>query len=49
MIGETIPDRLEVSLDGKPVISVAISDLTEVYELALESALRTDAELVAAD
>jgi phosphoribosylformylglycinamidine synthase subunit PurL len=49
VIGETIPDRLEVSLDGKPVISVAISELSEVYELALESALRTDAELVAAD
>jgi len=49
VIGETIPDRLEVSLDGKPLISAVISELSEVYESALESALRTDAELVAAD
>jgi phosphoribosylformylglycinamidine synthase len=48
-IGETIPDRLEVSLDGKPLISAVISELNEVYESALESALRTDPELVAAD
>ena len=49
VIGETIPDRLEVSLDGKPVISAVISELSEVYESALESALRTDPELVEAD
>ncbi len=47
VIGETTPDRLEVSLDGKPVISAVISELNEVYESALESALRTDPELVA--
>jgi phosphoribosylformylglycinamidine synthase II len=49
VIGETIPDRLEVSLDGKPVISAVICGLSEVYESALESALRTDPELVEAD
>jgi len=49
VIGETIPDRLEISLDGRPVVSAAISDLNEAYESALESALRTDPELVAAD
>jgi len=49
VIGETIPDRLEVSLDGKPVISAVISELSKVYESALESALRTDPELVEAD
>ncbi len=49
VIGETIPDRLEVFLDGKPVISAAISELSEAYESALESALRTDPELVEAD
>ena len=47
VIGETIPDRLEVSLDGKVAISAMISELSEAYEKALESALRTDPELVA--
>ena len=49
VIGEAIPARLEIALDGKPVISAAISELREAYENALESALRTDPELVAAD
>jgi phosphoribosylformylglycinamidine synthase len=49
VIGETIPGRLEISLDGKVVISAAVSELMAVYEGALESALRTDPELVAAD
>ena len=48
VIGETIPERLEISLDGKVVISAAVSELSEAYEGALESALRTDPELVAA-
>jgi phosphoribosylformylglycinamidine synthase II len=48
-IGETIPDRLEISLDGKVIISAAVSELSAVYEGALESALRTDSELVAAN
>jgi len=49
VIGETIGDRLEISLDGKLVVSAAVSELSEKYERALESALRTDPELVAAD
>jgi phosphoribosylformylglycinamidine synthase len=49
VIGETIPERLEISLDGKVVISSPVSELSEAYEGALESALRTDPELVAAD
>jgi phosphoribosylformylglycinamidine (FGAM) synthase-like enzyme len=49
LIGETIPDRLEISLDGKVVVSAPISELREAYENALESKLRTDPELVAAD
>jgi phosphoribosylformylglycinamidine synthase len=48
VIGETIADKLEISLDGKVVISAAISALSTAYEGALESALRTDPELVAA-
>jgi phosphoribosylformylglycinamidine synthase len=48
-IGETIPEKLEISLDGKVVISSTVSELRQSYESALESALRTDPELVAAD
>jgi phosphoribosylformylglycinamidine synthase len=47
VIGETIPGRLEILLDGKSAISAAVSDLSSSYETALESALRTDPELVA--
>jgi len=46
VIGETIPNRLEISLDGKVVIAAAISELTEAYEGAVEAALETDPELV---
>jgi phosphoribosylformylglycinamidine synthase subunit PurL len=49
VIGETIPERLEIALDGKVVISAPVSELSAAYENALESALRTDPELVAAD
>jgi len=49
VIGETIPERLEISLDGTVVISAAVSELSAAYEGALELALRTDSELVAAD
>jgi len=49
VIGETIPGRFEISLDGNVVVSTAVSELSEAYEGALESALRTDPELVAAD
>jgi len=49
IIGETVPDRLEISVDGKLVVSAAVSELSNAYEGALESALRTDPELVSAD
>jgi phosphoribosylformylglycinamidine synthase len=49
VIGETISERLEIALDGKVVISAPVSELSAAYESALESALRTDPELVAAD
>jgi phosphoribosylformylglycinamidine synthase II len=49
VLGQTIPDRLEISLDGKVVISASVLELSEAYEGALESSLRTDPELVAAD
>jgi phosphoribosylformylglycinamidine synthase II len=49
VLGETIPERLEISLDGKVVVSASVSDFNKAYESALESVLRTDPELVAAD
>jgi phosphoribosylformylglycinamidine synthase subunit PurL len=49
VIGETIPDRLEVSVDGKTVVSFAVAGLNETYENALAAALRTDPEMVAGD
>src|SRR6266853_954307 len=39
VIGETIPDCLEISLDGKVVVSASVSELSGDYEGALESAL----------
>jgi phosphoribosylformylglycinamidine synthase II len=49
VLGETIPARLEISLDGQVIAAALVSDLSQAYESALESALRTDPELVAAD
>ncbi|MHB8216197.1 MAG: phosphoribosylformylglycinamidine synthase subunit PurL, partial [Candidatus Sulfotelmatobacter sp.] len=49
VIGETIPERLEILLDGKVTVSAVVSDLSAAYEGALESALRTELEVVAAD
>jgi len=48
-VGETIPEKLEISLDGRTVVSSAISELSQAYESALQSALKTDIELIAAD
>ena len=49
VLGETIPERLEISLDGHVVVSAAVADLYQAYESALEASLRIDTELVAAD
>ncbi|MGA8271251.1 MAG: phosphoribosylformylglycinamidine synthase subunit PurL [Candidatus Sulfotelmatobacter sp.] len=49
VLGETILGQLEISIDGQVVISAAVSELSQAYEFALESSLRTDPELVAAD
>ena len=48
VLGETIPERLEISLDGKTIASADVSELSLAYESALESNLQTDPELVAA-
>jgi len=49
VLGETIPERLEISLDGRIMVSAAVPELKQAYEGALQAALRTDAALVAAD
>jgi phosphoribosylformylglycinamidine synthase subunit PurL len=46
VIGETVSDTFEITLDGKAVISASITELSDGYEGALESALRTDPELL---
>jgi phosphoribosylformylglycinamidine synthase subunit PurL len=47
VIGETIPDRLEINLDNKVLVSSSVYELCQTYERALESALGADPELVA--
>ena len=49
LIGETAPERIEIKLDGRVVVSATVSELREVYESALEKALRTEVETMAAD
>jgi phosphoribosylformylglycinamidine synthase subunit PurL len=49
VIGETIPELLEIALDGKNAVRAPIAELEQAYEAALEAALKTDPELVAAD
>ena len=44
MIGETIPEQVEIKLDGQVVVSSTVSELRDVYENALEQALRTEAD-----
>jgi phosphoribosylformylglycinamidine synthase subunit PurL len=48
VLGETIPERIEISLDGRVVVSASVSELRDAFENALEIALRADPELVAA-
>jgi phosphoribosylformylglycinamidine synthase len=49
LIGETGADRVEIRLDGKTVVSASVGELQDGYESALEAALKSDPELVAAD
>jgi phosphoribosylformylglycinamidine (FGAM) synthase-like enzyme len=46
-IGETVPEQIEIRLDGEVVVSAAASELRDSYEGALEAALRTDTEVTA--
>jgi phosphoribosylformylglycinamidine synthase len=47
VLGETMGDRLEVSLDGEPVLSLPVAELSAGYEEALEAALKADVETMA--
>ena len=49
VLGETGSDRVEITVDGQSVISASIGELREAYEGALERALRTEPNVVAAD
>jgi len=49
VLGETGSDRVEVSVDGQPVISASVAELRDAYEGALERALRTEPGVAAAD
>jgi len=42
VLGETIPDRMEIMVDGKPLVSAGISDLGNTWGQALERALHTE-------
>jgi phosphoribosylformylglycinamidine (FGAM) synthase-like enzyme len=38
-LGETIPERIEIKLSGRSVVSARVSELNDAYERALEQAL----------
>jgi len=38
-IGQTVPENLEISIDGKTVVSASVSELWSVWDSALERAL----------
>jgi phosphoribosylformylglycinamidine synthase II len=46
VIGETVPEKVVIAVDGDTLISAAVSELADVYEGALEVALKTDPELL---
>ena len=49
MLGETISDKLEILIDGRPVVSSAVSELKDSWAAALKRALQVETveELVA--
>jgi phosphoribosylformylglycinamidine synthase II len=49
VLGETVSGQVEIKLDGRVVVSASVAELRDVYESALEKALRTEPEAVAAD
>jgi phosphoribosylformylglycinamidine synthase len=49
VLGETTPGEVEIRLDGRVVVEASVRELRDVYESALERALRTEPQAVAAD
>jgi phosphoribosylformylglycinamidine synthase len=49
VLGETVSGNLEIKVDGRTVVSASVAELRDVYENALEQALRTEPAAVAAD
>jgi phosphoribosylformylglycinamidine (FGAM) synthase-like enzyme len=43
-LGTTIDDNLKISIDGVPVVSVAVAELKQAWTSALESALHAGSE-----
>jgi phosphoribosylformylglycinamidine synthase len=48
-LGETVSGQIDIQVDGKTAISVTIAELRDVYENALEQALKSEPAAVAAD
>jgi phosphoribosylformylglycinamidine synthase II len=48
LIGETVPERMEIKLEGQTVVSAPVSELRKAYESGLERAMRTE-DVAAAD
>jgi Iap family predicted aminopeptidase len=49
IIGETVSEKMEIELDGRVVVSASLAELRDAYENALEAALQTEPQTVAAD
>jgi phosphoribosylformylglycinamidine synthase II len=49
LLGETVIGAIEIKIDGKPIVSAKIAELRDVYENALEQALRSEPARVAVD
>jgi phosphoribosylformylglycinamidine synthase II len=49
LIGETVPERMEIKLDGQVVVGASVAELREPYEGGLERALGTEPEAVDAN
>jgi phosphoribosylformylglycinamidine synthase len=42
-LGETVPEKIEIMVDGRPVAAAAVSELKDAWASALERALRVEA------
>ena len=49
LLGETGSDRVEIAVDGQPVVSASVRELRDAYEGALERALHAEASVTNAE